>query len=207
MDPSTSINDMLYKSNFWPNSRASSPSRPTSPSPSSPTQPRQIDWPQIHELVWGTLQPNAATPNTQPLILVPSASALVKSEVARCNINGGYVPDHGVYNAAYVRQPNWHRILCNLYWKVFRQALIWDVFRHLLKKDLVNEECLTIPMDLIGSTKQTHAVTTFLCCFELISELCNESFAGRVPLQSSGWYSDVEWYVQPPSPEDSPSKY
>jgi hypothetical protein len=194
MDIDSVLNDFLYQ----PSSRPTSPTSPTSatsqgPSNPSSAQPRQIDWPQIGQLIHRNFQQHSARTNTQLATLTPSASAVVKREVARCNIDRGYLPDLGVHQEVSAKQPKWHAVLSNLYWKVFRQAFVWNIYQHLLRANLLDKECLILPMDLLKSSGQTHIVTTFLHCFSLIDDLCNGSFTGTVPIQSAGWYSDLEW--------------
>lgn len=112
--------------------------------------PRQIDWPETREVIQQTLDKATTLPKAP---ISPSAKDVVTREAGLCNIDRGYPPVIRVYNELRVISPNWGALLANLYWKSARQAAVWDIYQLLLHHRFVDEKCLTVPMDLMESSR------------------------------------------------------
>ncbi|KAJ5738571.1 hypothetical protein N7493_001726 [Penicillium malachiteum] len=149
------------------------------------------DWATAHTVVHGTFKRALAHTSKD----VPaSAIAIAKAECSLCNVNGGFVADLQIYDQLYVEKTDWFLVLINMYWRSLRQAAIWNVFLHLLKKHLVNTDALQLPIDIMCCSTATHWFTRFLCCFDVIVSQADEAWSGKIPGQGVEWLTDINWY-------------
>ncbi|KAJ6036978.1 hypothetical protein N7540_001257 [Penicillium herquei] len=127
----------------------------------------------------------------------PSARAVVEREGALCNIDGRAPSEMGVCNLLYSNKMNlrteWGTLLMNMYWRSFRQSIIWHVFLHLHSKGLVDESALILPVNVRQWSSNAMQIVILLGCFQLVKTLSNEAFFGKIPGQCVGWITDVGW--------------
>ncbi|KAJ6036330.1 hypothetical protein N7540_000609 [Penicillium herquei] len=155
----------------------------------------QIDWPQMSEIFHSKLSKQISRLDSDHAAVIPSPSAIetIQSEGRCCNIDLGYPPDIGVYEELSCKSPDWTAILMVLYWRMFQQSMVWAVFCYLLHKGTVDLECLVFPLDFFELSPNTHIITDLLLCFPSIQDICEQKASDRVPLQTSPWYSAIEW--------------
>ncbi|KAJ5116568.1 hypothetical protein N7456_000916 [Penicillium angulare] len=184
ISPTTSLKDLLF--------RISEPAEPITP-------PRSIEWPKITAIVQDVVSRGISSwaldsqSQSSDLILPPSALATANRELSLCNTELGFPPDLGVFTSLSTIHPEWKGILANLYWRSFRQVLMLEIFLTLLRKGLVNLECLTAPIDLYNPTTSTFDVAVAISRFSLLMEDSEKAFRGKLPLQSTEWSTDIEW--------------
>lgn len=155
-------------------------------------------WPKLNTIFGQQLSKQVKELIIPDGIVVASAEAIkvIKSEGSRCNIRLGYPPDLGVYEYLIHASPRWEFLLTNLYWRAFRQAAVWKLFCHLLRKGFVNLDTLTAPMDLFGNTEQIMLIFYGLACFPFVRKLRTESMLAGIPCQTSSWCTDTYWYAR-----------
>jgi hypothetical protein len=88
---------------------------------------------------------------------------------------------------------DWMSIIRNLAWRIRRQHAVWNLFQALVDQGLIDVECLTFPVDLCCVRKDTQLVLELLCCFKNVRLDSELVMLGKIALQSSDYYTDIEW--------------
>lgn len=127
----------------------------------------------------------------------------VSRELRLCFPGQGFGQDIRLLDEVYNSSPDRNGILRNLYWRGTRQAAMWELYLHLLRVGLVSPRALVVPIDIMKSCSQLNRETStavkivsrFLGCFSAIQAHSYRIFRGEIPLQTTEWTVDIDWYV------------
>ncbi|GLI72396.1 hypothetical protein PoHVEF18_000568 [Penicillium ochrochloron] len=123
--------------------------------PHPPSNPK-TEWPTLNKDILPHLSRRpltgpASAADASDEAIPESAVVLVQHEAAKVD-DRGLVTDQLIHDEILSHSPDWKSILRNLWWRGCRQLVIWELFEALVDRGLINPDCLTLPVDLYGTT-------------------------------------------------------
>lgn len=155
---------------------------------------RRIEWPTVDPSAWSLIRTQyRIVIGGSPSPVSPTAKVVIASEIARCDIRHGFLPDLSIYNEAHFWHPNYKGMLHNLYWRARRQSTVWRVFELFLAQGYASLECLSLPCDLVNLSKTALKVSLLLREFSYVARDESIKVFEEIPEQSTYWSADIHW--------------